>query len=57
MCSLLKKSSGNPYLKILDFSQLLVADTPIKFCFRKILRVGYVNELFDTIINMGHGSG
>ena len=36
-CPLLKKSLGNPYLKILDFSQLLVADTPMilflqKFC-------------------------
>ena len=30
-CPLLKKSSGNPYLKILDFSQLLIADTPIIF--------------------------
>ena len=29
-CPLLKKSLGNPYLKILDFSQLLVADTPMK---------------------------
>ena len=27
-CPLLKKSPGNPYLKILDFSQLMVADTP-----------------------------
>ena len=34
---LLKKSSYNPYLKFLDFSQLLVADTPMKFFFRKIL--------------------
>ena len=33
----LKKSSYNPYLKFLDFSQLLVADTPMKFFFRKIL--------------------
>ena len=30
-CPLLKKSSANPYLKFLDFSQLLVADTPMKF--------------------------
>ena len=30
-CPLLKKSSYNPYLKFLDFSQLLVADTPMKF--------------------------
>ena len=28
-CPLLKKSLGNPYLKILDFSYLLVADTPM----------------------------
>ena len=27
---LLKKSSGNPYQKILDFSQLFNADAPIK---------------------------
>ena len=25
-CPLLKNSSGNPYLKILDFSQLFIAD-------------------------------
>ena len=30
-CPLLKKTSYNPYLKFLDFSQLLVADTQ-KFC-------------------------
>ena len=36
-CPLLKKSSCNPYLKFLDFSQLLVAETPMKFFFRKIL--------------------
>ena len=36
-CPLLKKSAYDPYLKFLDFSQLLVADTPIKFFFRKIL--------------------
>ena len=30
-CPLLKKSSGNPYLKILDFSQLLVAYTHMNF--------------------------
>ena len=35
-CPLLKKSSYNPYLKILDFSQLLVADTPMIF-FQKFL--------------------
>ena len=35
-CPLLKKSSYNPYLKFLDFSQLLVADTPMNFFFRKI---------------------
>ena len=29
-CPLLKKSSGNPYLKILDFSQLFIADAPMK---------------------------
>ena len=29
-CPLLKKSSDDPYLKFLDFSQLLVADTPKK---------------------------
>ena len=28
LCS--KKSSGNPYLKILDFTQLFVADAPMK---------------------------
>ena len=37
-CPLLKKSSGNPYLKILDFSQLFITDAPMKkriqfFCF------------------------
>ena len=32
-CPLLKKSPYNPYLKFLDFSQLLVADTPMKFFF------------------------
>ena len=30
-----KSSSYNPYLKFLDFSQLLVADTPRKFFFSK----------------------
>ena len=35
-CPLLKKSAYDPYLKFLDFSQLLVADTPMKFS-RKIL--------------------
>ena len=34
-CPLLKISSYNPYLKFLDFSQLLVADTPMKFYFEK----------------------
>ena len=34
-CPLLKKSSGNPYLKILDFSQILSADTPINFFLSK----------------------
>ena len=34
---LLKESSYNPYLKFLDFSQLLVADTPMTFFSRKIL--------------------
>ena len=29
-CHLLKKSKGNKYLKILDFSQLFVVDAPIK---------------------------
>ena len=29
-CPLLKKSSGNPYLKILDFSQIFIADAPMK---------------------------
>ena len=28
---LLQKSSDNPYLKFLDFSKLLVADTPLYF--------------------------
>ena len=32
-----QKSSYNPYLKFLDFSQHLVAETPMKFFFRKIL--------------------
>ena len=32
-CPLLKKSSYNTYLKFLDFSQLLVADTPMIFFF------------------------
>ena len=36
-CPLLKKSSGNPYLKILDFSQLLVADTRMIFFSKKFL--------------------
>ena len=30
-CPLLKKPAYNPCLKFLDFSQLLVADTPMKF--------------------------
>ena len=30
LCFLLNKSSGNPYQKVLDFSQLFVADAPIK---------------------------
>ena len=29
-----KKTSGNPYLKLFDFSQLLVADTTMK-CFSR----------------------
>ena len=29
-CPLLKKSSGNPYLKILDFSQIFISDDPMK---------------------------
>ena len=29
-CTLLKKSSGNPYLKIIDYSQLFIADAPMK---------------------------
>ena len=29
-CPLLEKSSGNPYLKILDFSQLFMADAPMQ---------------------------
>ena len=33
---LLKKSSDDPYLKFLDFSQLLVADIPIIFFSPKI---------------------
>ena len=32
-CPLLKKSSEDPYLKFLDFSQLLVADTSMNFFF------------------------
>ena len=36
-CPLLKKSPGNPYLKILDLSQLLVADTPMHFFLQQIL--------------------
>ena len=34
-CPLLKKSSDDPYLKLLDFSQLLVADTHMIFFFQK----------------------
>ena len=34
-CPLLKKSAGNPYLKIFYFSHLLIADTPMKFFFDK----------------------
>ena len=30
-CPLLKKSAYDPYLKFLDFSQLLVVDTPMNF--------------------------
>ena len=29
-CPILNKSSGNPYLKILDLSQLFIADAPMK---------------------------
>ena len=29
-CPLLKKSSGNPYLNIIDFSKLFIADVPMK---------------------------
>ena len=29
-CLLLKKSTGNPYLKILDFYKLFIADAPVK---------------------------
>ena len=29
-CPLIKKSSGNPYLKIHDFSQLFITDAPMK---------------------------
>ena len=31
-----KKSSDNPYLKILDFSQLFIADAPMKTKIQKI---------------------
>ena len=52
-CPLLKKSSYNPYLKILDFSQLLVADTPMKPKRRKgkfhIWSVGYQNRVKRVI--------
>ena len=34
-CTLLKNSSGYPFLKILDFSQLLIADTPMNFFLSK----------------------
>ena len=34
-CPLLKKSSGNPYLKILDFSQLFIADAHMKIKINK----------------------
>ena len=34
-CHLLKKSSGNPYLKICDLKQYFFADAPMKFFFRK----------------------
>ena len=37
LCPLLKISLGHPYLKILDFSQLLIADTPMNFFCQKIL--------------------
>ena len=30
-CPLLKKYSGNPYLKILDYFQLFIADAPMSF--------------------------
>ena len=36
-CPLLKKSSGNTYLKLLDFSQLYIADAPIKKKSKKLV--------------------
>ena len=34
-----KKSSGNPYLKILNFSQLFIADAPMKKKRSKIFKI------------------
>ena len=43
-CPLLKKSSGNQYLKILDFSQLFIADAPIRRGYKISVRGG--GEIF-----------
>ena len=45
---LLKKSLGNSYLKILDFSQLLVADTPMILFFSIFFVYTLWQHFWDT---------
>ena len=45
-CPLLKKSSHDPYLKFLEFSQHLVADTPMKK--QNIIILLAIEQLFAT---------
>ena len=47
-CILLKKSLGNSNLKILDFSQLLVADTPMNFSSSKNFVYTLLQHFWDT---------
>ena len=47
LCPLLKKTSGNPYLKLLDFSQLLVAHTHMIFSFKNLVYILYVESISE----------
>ena len=47
-CPFLKKSSGNPYLKILDISQLCIADAPMKTKKQKNWFYPRAEQFWDT---------